>query len=144
MYLISLISSIISLRAEFIGNGGVSLFCLVKKLFDQNRVTSVDISEDSSLLAAGFADGNIRVWSLTSNKLREMKDPDDLDLIDKEAGMGFLWGRILDFSLTILVTMNNYPFTLQKSQVFVSYRTGFSHQTQDKNKQETCRAVILL
>lgn len=50
-------------------------------------VTSVDICDDSSLLAAGFADSSIRVWSLTRNKLRAMKPPDDLNLIDKEAGL---------------------------------------------------------
>jgi WD40 repeat protein len=49
-------------------------------------VTSVDISDDSSLLAAGFADSVIRVWSLTPGKLRSMKPPDDLNIIDKEAG----------------------------------------------------------
>ncbi|XP_055870350.1 transcription initiation factor TFIID subunit 5-like isoform X2 [Biomphalaria glabrata] len=48
-------------------------------------VTSVDVSDDTSLLAAGFSDGNVRVWSLTPNRLREMKDPEDLDNIDKEA-----------------------------------------------------------
>ena len=51
------------------------------------RVTSVDICDDSSLMAAGFADSSIRVWSLTPNKLRGMKPPDDLNLIDKEAGL---------------------------------------------------------
>ncbi|XP_035827359.1 transcription initiation factor TFIID subunit 5 isoform X2 [Aplysia californica] len=48
-------------------------------------VTSVDISDDSSLLAAGFADGPIKVWTLTPGKLRAMKSPDDLEMIDKEA-----------------------------------------------------------
>ena len=44
------------------------------------------MSDDSSLLAAGFSDGNLRVWSLTPQKLREMKSVDDLEIIDKEAG----------------------------------------------------------
>ncbi|CAG5124648.1 unnamed protein product [Candidula unifasciata] len=59
--------------------------CFYTFLNAYQGVTCVDISEDSSLLAAGFTDGNIRVWSLTPNKLKDMKDPDDLDLIDKEA-----------------------------------------------------------
>jgi transcription initiation factor TFIID subunit 5 len=37
-------------------------------------------------MAAGFADSQIRVWSLTPNKLRAMKQVDDLNIIDKEAG----------------------------------------------------------
>ena len=50
------------------------------------RVTSVDISEDSSLVSAGFADSTIRVFSITPNKLRSMKPADELNLIDREAG----------------------------------------------------------
>ncbi|KAK3780084.1 hypothetical protein RRG08_046146 [Elysia crispata] len=48
-------------------------------------VTCVDVSDDSSLLVAGFSDGNLRVWSLTPQKLRGMKGVDDLEIIDKEA-----------------------------------------------------------
>ncbi|KAH3747761.1 hypothetical protein DPMN_182191, partial [Dreissena polymorpha] len=48
-------------------------------------VTSIDVSEDSSLLCTGLGDSNIRVWSLTPNKLRAMKPVDELELIDKEA-----------------------------------------------------------
>lgn len=59
--------------------------CFYTFLNAYQGVTSVDISEDSSLLAAGFADGLVKVWSLTPNKLKEMKNPDDLDMIDKEA-----------------------------------------------------------
>ncbi|KAL4217146.1 Major facilitator superfamily domain-containing protein 3 [Mactra antiquata] len=47
-------------------------------------LTSVEISEDSSLLCTGFGDSNIKVWSLTPNKLRSMKQPDELELLDKE------------------------------------------------------------
>ncbi|CAL1534508.1 unnamed protein product [Lymnaea stagnalis] len=59
--------------------------CFYTFLNSYQGVTSVDISDDTSLLAAGFTDGNVRVWSLTPSKLREMKKPDDLDIIDKEA-----------------------------------------------------------
>ncbi|XP_059164243.1 transcription initiation factor TFIID subunit 5-like [Physella acuta] len=59
--------------------------CFYTFLNSYQGVTSVDVTDDSSMMAAGFADGNVRVWSLTPNKLREMKDPDDLDMIDKEA-----------------------------------------------------------
>ncbi|XP_038049062.1 transcription initiation factor TFIID subunit 5-like [Patiria miniata] len=46
---------------------------------------SVDISDDSSLMVAGFADSCIRVWALTQRKLRSMKLGSDLTHIDKEA-----------------------------------------------------------
>ncbi|KAK7484651.1 hypothetical protein BaRGS_00024059 [Batillaria attramentaria] len=48
-------------------------------------VTSVDFTNDSSMLAAGLQDSNIRVWSLTPRKLRSMKPQSDLEVIDKEA-----------------------------------------------------------
>lgn len=44
-----------------------------------------EISEDSSLLAAGFSDSLIRVWGLTPMKLKKMKSSAELELIDKEA-----------------------------------------------------------
>ena len=49
-------------------------------------VTTVEICEDSSLLSAGFADSQVRIWTMSPNKLRGMKPSADLDLIDKEAG----------------------------------------------------------
>lgn len=48
-------------------------------------VTAVDFTDDSSMLAAGLQDSNIRVWALTLSKLRSMKPPSDLEVIDKEA-----------------------------------------------------------
>jgi transcription initiation factor TFIID subunit 5 len=43
-----------------------------------------EISEDSTLLAAGFSDSVVRVWPLSPNKLKAMKPSSDLELIDKE------------------------------------------------------------
>ena len=51
-----------------------------------HRVTSVDISEDSNMIAAGFSDSRIRVWSALPGKLRTMKKTDDLNNIDRESG----------------------------------------------------------
>ncbi|RWS13329.1 transcription initiation factor TFIID subunit 5-like protein [Dinothrombium tinctorium] len=45
----------------------------------------VEISEDSHLLASGYSDSTIRVWSLTPIKLKSMKSAEELELIDKEA-----------------------------------------------------------
>lgn len=46
---------------------------------------SAEVSEDSSLLAVGFADSMVRVWSLLPLKLREMKGSDLLKDIDRDA-----------------------------------------------------------
>jgi len=38
------------------------------------------------MLAAGFEDSSVRVWSLTTQRLRAMKSGDALSDIDKETG----------------------------------------------------------
>jgi len=55
-----------------------------------NRVTSAEVSEDSSLLAVGFTDSIIKVWTLVPQKLRAMKSAEQLQDIDREAGKDFL------------------------------------------------------
>jgi transcription initiation factor TFIID subunit 5 len=47
---------------------------------------SSEISEDSSLLAVGFSDSSIKVWTLTPSKLREMKPAEQLKDIDRDVG----------------------------------------------------------
>lgn len=44
-----------------------------------------ELSEDSSLLAAGFSDSTIRVWALTPCKLKTMKPAPDLEHLDKDS-----------------------------------------------------------
>ena len=51
----------------------------------------MDICDDSSQLAVGFENSTIKIWALTRNKLRAMKKPHDLELIDKEAGIYYLY-----------------------------------------------------
>lgn len=46
----------------------------------------MEFCEDSSLLAVGFSDSILKVWSLVPQKLRGMKPADLLADIDKEAG----------------------------------------------------------
>ncbi|XP_062556751.1 transcription initiation factor TFIID subunit 5-like [Armigeres subalbatus] len=48
-------------------------------------VTCAEICEDSSLIAIGFSDSSIKVWSLSHIKLREMKTADILKEIDRDA-----------------------------------------------------------
>lgn len=49
-------------------------------------VTAAEVAEDSSLLAIGFGDSCIKVWSLVPQKLRLMKTGEQLQDIDREAG----------------------------------------------------------
>ena len=44
-----------------------------------------DICEDSTLLATGYDDSVVRIWSLTPKKLRTLKSVNELAKIDKEA-----------------------------------------------------------
>jgi transcription initiation factor TFIID subunit 5 len=53
------------------------------------RVTSAEVSEDSSLLAVGFADSIVKIWTLVPQKLRAMKSAEQLQDIDREAGKDF-------------------------------------------------------
>lgn len=67
-----------------LGPDNLPSICFHTILNSHQGVSSVEISEDSSMLASGFADSEIRVWSLTRNKLRSIKPPNELELIDKE------------------------------------------------------------
>lgn len=49
-------------------------------------VTCAEIAEDSSIMAVGFADATVKVWSLMPQKLRVMKSAEVLQEIDIEAG----------------------------------------------------------
>lgn len=49
-------------------------------------VCSAEISDDSSLIAIGFSDSILKLWSLTPSKLREMKTAEQLKDIDRDAG----------------------------------------------------------
>jgi transcription initiation factor TFIID subunit 5 len=54
------------------------------------RVTSAEVSEDSSLLAVGFADSFVKIWTLVPQKLRAMKSAEQLQDIDREAGKNYI------------------------------------------------------
>ena len=48
-----------------------------------SRVTAVNISDDSSLVATGFSDSLIKVWTLLPHKLRKLKSADALKDINR-------------------------------------------------------------
>lgn len=50
------------------------------------RVCCSTVTEDTSLLAAGFGNSAVNVWSLAPGCLKPLRAPADLDNIDKEGG----------------------------------------------------------
>ncbi|XP_077997297.1 transcription initiation factor TFIID subunit 5-like [Glandiceps talaboti] len=74
-----------SLKRVTVGPENLPSICFYTFLNSQHGLSSVEISEDSSLVAAGFADSIVRIWPLTPRKLRAVKGPDDLATIDKDA-----------------------------------------------------------
>lgn len=73
-------------------------------IFMNYRLTSIEISEDSSLMFTGFGDSNIKVWSLTPSKLRCMKQMDELELIDKETGKLFIPRPLFNSVFSVYLT----------------------------------------
>jgi len=59
--------------------------CFYTVLHCNDNVNCSDICEDSSLLATGYEDSTIRIWSLTPKKLRTLKTVNELSKIDKES-----------------------------------------------------------
>ena len=49
-------------------------------------VTALDITDDSTLLAVGFADSHIRVYALNDQQLRRMKPADQIEVLEPSAG----------------------------------------------------------
>ncbi|KAK3924319.1 Transcription initiation factor TFIID subunit 5 [Frankliniella fusca] len=74
-----------SLKRVNLGPETLPSVCFYTLLNANQSVTCAEISEDSSLLAVGFNDSFIKVWSLVPQKLRSMKSADQLSDIDREA-----------------------------------------------------------
>ena len=49
-----------------------------------SKPSAVTISDDSSLIAAGFEDGLIRIFSVGSDRLKEMKTPAELEMVERD------------------------------------------------------------
>ncbi|XP_034951063.1 transcription initiation factor TFIID subunit 5 isoform X2 [Chelonus insularis] len=68
-----------------LGPDSLPSICFYTLLNTVHSVTSAEISEDSSLLAVGFSDSIIKVWSLVPQKLRSMKTGEALTDTEREA-----------------------------------------------------------
>ncbi|XP_037271132.2 TATA-box binding protein associated factor 5 isoform X1 [Rhipicephalus microplus] len=74
-----------ALKRVRLGPESLPSICFYTFLNSYRGVTVAEISEDSTLLAAGFGDSSIRVWTLTPHKLKGMKSAHELETIDKDA-----------------------------------------------------------
>lgn len=72
-------------KRVILGPENLPSVCLYTILNSAHSATCAEICEDSSLIAVGFSDSTIKVWSLTPSKLREMKPSDQLKEIDRDA-----------------------------------------------------------
>nr|ATI09805.1 TATA-box binding protein [Lysiphlebia japonica] len=68
-----------------LGPDNLPSICFYTLLNSLQTITTADISEDSSLLAVGFSDSIIKIWSLTHKKLYSMKNANELENINLEA-----------------------------------------------------------
>ncbi|XP_075697205.1 transcription initiation factor TFIID subunit 5 [Rhinoderma darwinii] len=68
-----------------LGPDSLPSVCFYTFLNAYQGLTAVDVTDDSSMIAGGFADSTVRVWSLTPKKLRGVKSTSDLNVIDKES-----------------------------------------------------------
>lgn len=68
-----------------LGPDSLPTICCYTLLNAAHSVTCAEIAEDSSILAVGFADAIVKVWSLMPQKLRAMKSAEQLQDIDTEA-----------------------------------------------------------
>lgn len=68
-----------------LGSESLPSICFYTFLNAQNQVTCAEVSEDSSLLSAGFSDSSVHVWTMNPNRLKGMKSVSDLTTIDREA-----------------------------------------------------------
>ncbi|KII63214.1 Transcription initiation factor TFIID subunit 5 [Thelohanellus kitauei] len=59
--------------------------CIYTFLNSRNKVNNAVFTPDSSILAAGLADSTIKVWSLTYSKIKQLKQVEELQKIDKFA-----------------------------------------------------------
>lgn len=98
-------------------------------------MTCAEISEDSSLLAVGFNDSFIKVWSLVPQKLRSMKSADQLQDIDREAGMN---QRVLEVLLTEIL----FKFVHYIHQCLQYFLDDVLARMMDDRSSEVCRTLL--
>lgn len=70
----------------------ICLYTLLNSQANAHETSPIcaEVSDDSTLLAVGFTNSIIRIWPLSKNKLRALKQAQDLENLDKESDDVFL------------------------------------------------------
>ncbi|XP_025832724.1 transcription initiation factor TFIID subunit 5 [Agrilus planipennis] len=77
-----------------LGSETLPSICCYTLLNANHTVTCAEITEDSSMLAVGFSDSVVKVWTLVPQKLKAMKNAEQLQEINIEAEDVFV--RMMD------------------------------------------------
>ncbi|CAB0033987.1 unnamed protein product [Trichogramma brassicae] len=67
-----------ALKRVTLGPDSLPSICFYTLMNSVNTAICAEVSEDSSLLSVGFSDSTIKVWSLVPQKLKKMKDAEQL------------------------------------------------------------------
>ncbi len=74
-----------SMKRANLGPNNIPSICMYTLMNVSSQVTSLAVTDDSSMLAAGLSDSKIRVWSLLNHKLKKLKAASLLQDINREA-----------------------------------------------------------
>jgi len=74
-----------SFKRANLGPDNIPSICMYSLMNCSARVTSINVSDDSSLLGAGFSDSVIKMWTLLPHKLKKLKSADALKDINRES-----------------------------------------------------------
>ncbi|XP_071745280.1 transcription initiation factor TFIID subunit 5, partial [Lepeophtheirus salmonis] len=74
-----------SLKRITVGPECLPSVCFYSVLNSASSLTAIEITDDSSILGAGFSDAAIKVWSLLPSKLKVLKSADELGDINRDA-----------------------------------------------------------
>eukprot|EP00047_Mylnosiga_fluctuans_P018487 m.71614 g.71614 ORF g.71614 m.71614 type:complete len:639 (+) comp7642_c0_seq3:139-2055(+) len=81
--------------------------CMYTLFNAQESCTCIGFSDDSTLMAGGFADSSIRLWDLTGKGLRAVRPSDQLETLDDRS-----WDAILDETITTSKTLHGHSGTI--------------------------------
>lgn len=79
-----------------LGSDHMPSICFYTFMNTHEGLFSVSVSNDSSVVSTGFTNSSIRLWALTTQKLKSLKMPFELEKIDLESSN--LMEKILDDS----------------------------------------------
>ena len=72
-------------RRQQLSSDTLPSICHYTVMNSSTSVCALDITDDSSMVALGFADSAVKIWSLNTHKLRGLKSADALDNLNPDA-----------------------------------------------------------